>query len=101
MAGGVVKVSIGQIAVALAAIAAALVLLLQPLPAAENGPLALCLMAISLWATGALPEAVTALAFFTLAMLFKLAPPTVIFGGFASGALWLIMGGLVMGVAIK
>jgi anion transporter len=95
------RISIGQIAVALAAMAALVVVLLQPLAAAENGPLALCLVAISLWATGLLPEAVTALGFFTIAMLFKLAAPNVIFGGFASGALWLIMGGLVMGVAIK
>jgi anion transporter len=93
--------AIGRMGVALAALLSAAVLALRPLPGNENGALALCLMAISLWATGALPEAVTALAFFTLAMLFKLAPANVIFSGFASGALWLIMGGLVMGVAIK
>jgi len=95
------RLSIGHLAVALAALVSAVVLAFQPLAANENGPLALCIMAISLWATGVLPEAVTALGFFTIAMLFKLSPPTVIFSGFASGALWLIMGGLVMGVAIK
>jgi di/tricarboxylate transporter len=95
------RFSIPRFVVVLAGAAGLAALLLQPLPAGENGPLALCLMAISLWATGLLPEAVTALAFFTVAMLFKLAPPSVIFSGFQSSALWLIMGGLVMGVAIK
>jgi len=95
------RLGIGRVAVTLAAFASLAVLLWQPLAAGENGPLALCVMAISLWATGLLPEAVTALAFFTLAMLFKLAPAAAVFGGFQSGALWLIMGGLVMGVAIK
>jgi len=95
------RLSIRKAGVALAALLAVASLVARPLPGTENGALALCLMAISLWATGALPEAVTALAFFTLAMLFQLAPAAVVFSGFASGALWLIMGGLVMGVAIK
>lgn len=89
------------IPVGLAIFAALTMLWLQPLAAGKNGPLALCLVAISLWATGVMPEAVTALAFFTLAMLFKLAPANVVFSGFQSSALWLIMGGLVMGLAIK
>jgi di/tricarboxylate transporter len=95
------RLAIGPLAVALALLAALAVLILRPLAGAENGALALCLVAISLWATGLLPEATTALGFFTLAMLFKLAPAAVIFSGFQSGALWLILGGLVMGVAIR
>jgi anion transporter len=95
------KLRVGPLAVSVAALTSAAVLLLRPLPAGENGVFALCLMAISLWATSLLPEAVTALGFFTIAMLFKLAPAAMVFGGFQSGALWLIMGGLVMGVAIK
>lgn len=86
---------------ALACLGALSVAALRPLPDGENGALALCVLSIGLWATGVLPEAATALIFFTIAMLAKLAPATVIFSGFASGALWLIMGGLVMGVAIK
>ncbi len=93
--------SIGQIIALLACLAALSVTLIQPLPAGENGALAVSVLSIGLWATGVLPEAATALIFFTLCMLAKLAPAAVVFSGFASGALWLIMGGLVMGVAIK
>ena len=88
--------------IALAAIlGAALVLVWRPLPPAETHALALVIAAIGLWATGAIPEHVTALAFFTVAMLTQVAPPRVIFSGFESAALWLIFGGLVMGVAVR
>ena len=103
MARGTVPLirSPGRFFAALACLAALAVVAFQPLPEGENGALALCVLAIGLWATGVMPEAATALIFFTIAMLAKLAPANVIFSGFASGALWLIMGGLVMGVAIK
>ena len=88
--------------IALAAVfGAALVLVWGPLPPAETHALALVIAAIGLWATGAIPEHVTALAFFTVAMLTQVAPPRVIFSGFESAALWLIFGGLVMGVAVR
>ncbi len=78
-----------------------LVLVFPPLPWAESRALALTLAALGLWATGAVPEHITALAFFTVAMLFGVAPADVVFGGFESTALWLIFGGLVMGVAVR
>ncbi|SCC64936.1 SLC13 family permease [Kosakonia oryziphila] len=56
---------------------------------------------IVLWATSLLPEFVTALLFFTAAMMAKIAPPEVIFGGFASSAFWLVFSGFVLGVAIR
>ena len=88
--------------IALLAVAGAgLVLILAPLPPAETKALALVMAGIGLWATGAVPEHVTALAFFTVAMLTQVAPPRIIFGGFESAALWLIFGGLVMGVAVR
>ncbi len=62
---------------------------------------AFTLVILSFWATGFIAEYLTALIFFTGAMLLGLAPPDVIFSGFASGALWLIFGGLVLGVAIN
>ena len=93
--------STSRAAALLACLASAAVLLFRPLPGDENGALALCVLSIGLWATGVLPEAATSLIFFTLAMLGKVAPAAVVFSGFQSGALWLIMGGLVMGVAIK
>ncbi|MEI6558691.1 MAG: SLC13 family permease, partial [Rhodospirillaceae bacterium] len=95
------RISPARLIAALAIAAAALVLVLAPLPAAETRALALVIAAIGLWATGAIPEHVTALAFFTVAMLTQVAPPRVIFAGFESAALWLIFGGLVMGVAVR
>ena len=56
---------------------------------------------IVLWATSLLPEFITALLFFTAAMACKIAPPEVIFGGFASSAFWLVFSGFVLGVAIR
>ncbi len=95
------RISTSHLVAGSALAAAGAVLLASPLPAGESKALALSLAALGLWATGALPEYITALAFFTLAMLFKVAAPTVIFGGFESAALWLIFGGLVVGVAVK
>ncbi len=56
---------------------------------------------IILWAASLLPEFITALLFFTVAMAAKIAPPEVIFGGFASSAFWLVFSGFVLGVAIR
>ena len=56
---------------------------------------------IVLWATSLLPEFITALLFFAAAMTAKIAPPDVIFGGFASSAFWLVFSGFVLGIAIR
>lgn len=88
--------------VAWTALAAGLAILaVEPLPAGESRALALAVAAIGLWATSVIPEPIAAIFFFTLAMLLKAAPAQVVFGGFESAALWLIFGGLVMGVAVK
>lgn len=89
--------------IALATTALAILLLvlpadMLPVPGKAAG---LAVFAIGLWATGVLPEYLSALLFFTLAMLLKAAPPHVVFSGFQSTALWLIFGGLVVGVAIQ
>ncbi len=93
--------STAQLLAGAAVVAALLVLVFPPLPPAETRALALIIAALGLWATGAVPEHITAIAFFTVAMLFAVAPPAVVFGGFDSAALWLIFGGLVMGVAVR
>jgi anion transporter len=62
---------------------------------------ALCLLVIGLWAMGALPEHIVALLFFVLAMLFAIAPASVVFSGFASGTLWLVLGGLILAEAVN
>lgn len=62
---------------------------------------AVVLLAIGLWATGALPFHLTSLGLFVLVTVLEIAPPAVIFAGFASTALWLVFGGLVIGAAIQ
>ncbi len=61
----------------------------------------LIILTIGLWATGAVPEYLTALLFFLLAVLSGAAPPAQVFSGFASAAFWLVFGGLVIGVAVQ
>lgn len=62
-----------------------------------GGLLVLCM---GLWATGLLPEVVTALLFFALAALSRVGPTEAIFSGFASSAFWLVVGGFVVGAAM-
>jgi anion transporter len=58
-------------------------------------------LTIGLWATGWLPEYLTALIFFALAMIFGVAPAATVFAGFASSAFWLVLSGFVLGIAIR
>lgn len=53
------------------------------------------------WAFGLLDEPTPTLMFFLLAVLFGIAPSSVVFSGFSSTAWWLVFGGSVLGVAIK
>lgn len=62
---------------------------------------ALGLFAVGLYATVAVPEYLTALAFFTIAIIFGVAPPDVVFSGFHSTAFWLVFGGLIIGAAVQ
>ncbi|MEH3116419.1 MAG: SLC13 family permease [Methylorubrum populi] len=62
---------------------------------------ALLVLCMGLWATGLVAEIVTALMFFALAMLLKLAPAQTVFSGFASSAFWLVTGGMVVGLAMN
>ena len=85
-------------------IGAVAVLCVLPPPTALTAevlrPGVLTVFAIACWATGVLPEHVTALAFFCLAMLFSVASAEVVFSGFLSASLWLVFSGLVLAVAI-
>ncbi|WP_205704109.1 SLC13 family permease [Kerstersia gyiorum] len=72
-----------------------------PLPADQAIALALAIFSIGLWASSALPEYLTALCFFLLAILLKVAPPTVIFSGFNSSTFWLLFSGLITGAAVR
>ncbi|MBX3553229.1 MAG: anion permease [Pseudolabrys sp.] len=61
---------------------------------------ALIAATVGLWATGKLPEYLTSLLFFAAATILAVAPPAVIFSGFASAAFWLVVSGYVIGIAI-
>lgn len=58
-------------------------------------------IAILLWATSALPEYLTALLFFAAITLFRSAPADVLFSGFQSEAFWLVLGGFILGAAVR
>jgi len=57
-------------------------------------------LSLGLWATGAVPEFYTSLLFLFLSAVFTIAPPGVIFSGFQASAMWLVFGGLVIGLAV-
>ncbi len=85
------------------ALAIALWLALGPLAAAN--PLAarsaaVVLVTLALWSTGALPPYLTSLIFFGLILIFGLARPDLVFSGFGSAAVWLIVSGFIIGAAI-
>jgi len=61
----------------------------------------LVFVTIALWATGRLPEYLTALIFFAAATVTTTVPAATIFSGFASAAFWLVLSGFVLGAAIK
>jgi len=62
---------------------------------------ALVVFTIGLWAIGALPEHIVGFLFFMLAMALAVAPAQVVFSGFTSPTLWLVLGGLIMAEAVN
>ena len=62
---------------------------------------ALLVVVITFWVTGIIPEYLTALLFFVVAMLFSIAPAKIVFSGFHSPAFWLVFSGLVIGIGIN
>jgi anion transporter len=61
----------------------------------------LIVLTIGMWATSSLPEHMVAVIFFVLAIVLSVAPQDVVLSGFLSSALWLVFGGLVLGVAVQ
>jgi anion transporter len=86
-------------------VAAAAAVYFMPAPAGVSAntmhAAALVFLVIGLWALGAMPEHIVGLLFFALAMLLAIAPAEVVFSGFASGTLWLVLGGLVIAEAVN
>lgn len=91
------------IAAAITAVAAVIFFLPPPAGASVHSmhAAALLLLAIGLWATAALPEHITALLFLALCMVLAIAPANVVFSGFESGTVWLVLGGLVIAEAVR
>lgn len=62
---------------------------------------ALVVFVIGFWGTAVLPEYITSLLFLLIATVSRLAPAEVLFSGFHSLAIWLVLGGLVLAAAVK
>ena len=56
---------------------------------------------LGLWIIGLIPDFLAALLYFAFASALALAPAEVVFGGFQSFGLWLMLAGLVIGATIK
>jgi anion transporter len=88
-----------------AVVAVSVVLYFAPPPAGASESTmhaaALVVFTVGLWAIGTLPEHIVGLLFFMLAMALAVAPAQVVFSGFASATLWLVLGGLIMAEAVN
>ena len=87
----------------LVCLAAAVIFVLPPpagMTAVTMHAAALIVLTIGLWALGTLPEHITSLLFFLLAMVFAIASPQAVFSGFASPTMWLVLGGLFIAEAV-
>ena len=63
--------------------------------------LGIVLVTLVLWATGIVPGYLASLIFFAVLLIFGLAGPELVFIGFESAAIWLIVSGFVIGAAIS
>ena len=63
-------------------------------------PLAFLICAIALLSTRILPEYLCALIILLGAVLLAVAPPEIVFSGFATGGFWLTFAGIIIGLAI-
>jgi anion transporter len=90
--------------IAAAAVAAGLALLLWPMPdGSDTLPMragGLVVATIGLWATHAVPEHLTSLAFMVLVVIFGIDTPAAAFSGFTGGGVWLVFGGIIIGLAV-
>jgi di/tricarboxylate transporter len=58
-------------------------------------------LTVGLWSTRWLPEYLTSLLFFALAIISGVAPASTVLSGFTSSAFWLVLSGFVFGAAIR
>lgn len=86
------------------AVVAVIVFFLPPpdgAPASVMRAAGVVVLTVGLWATAAFPEYLTSIIFFLLAAALAIAPPEIVFSGFHSSAVWMVFGGLVIGVAVQ
>lgn len=87
-----------------AALIAALLLILPAPEGISAGTMragAVMTLAVGLWATNVVPSHYGALIFLFASMVLAVAPANIVFSGFASGAVWLVFGGIVIGLSVK
>jgi len=91
------------VAVAAAVAAGALAFLPAPegIAPATARAAGVVVLAIALWATAAVPAYLTSIVFLFLAAIAAVAPPEIVFAGFYSSAVWLVFGGLIIGLAVQ
>lgn len=82
------------------ALVCSVALALAPLPGMLGLSAAVVLITLALWTTSLIPPFVTSLIFFAAVLIPGLSAPEVIFAGFGSSAVWLIISGFVIGAAI-
>lgn len=96
------SLSFAQLLVFIVLLAAALLAAFPPLgldrPQAMT--LGIVLLTLSLWATQLLANYLPSIIFFAATLVLGLAPPDLVFSGFASAAVWLVVSGFVIGSAI-
>lgn len=61
----------------------------------------LVIVTLGLWGTSVIPPHLTTMGFFVALLVSGLAPPEVVFAGFSSAAMWLVVAGFVIGAAIS
>lgn len=66
----------------------------------QSETFAAVLLTLGLWSTGLVPGYFASLLFFAVALIAGLASPALVFSGFSSAAVWLIISGFVIGSAI-
>lgn len=95
---------ISRLVAALACLAGVIIYFSPPpdnMSSEAMGAASVIVVAIGLWATAVVPEYLTSIIFFFIAVTLLGVPPDVVFSGFHSTAAWMVFGGLVIGFAVQ
>ncbi len=97
------QLTMAQVAASLGVLSAIVLMITAP-DLARPGPLeaaAVLILFLGLWITKTVPDHLAAIIFFIAAVSVIGVPPDIALSGFHAGAVWLVLGGLIVGVAIK